>query len=572
MAVFDCFTFFNEHELLAIRFHELADVVDYHVIVDATTTFTGRPRRLGYDPLDPRWARFRHKVVHVVVDDTPQEADPWDKEAFQRNAILRGLDRPPPGGVAPLCGPQDLVLIGDADEIPSAVAVRSVARRLARGTVAFRQGFFYYRLNQLVHRPGEQGPDGAPVPIPWIGTVAVRRCELSQPQALREAARGGRAPTGRVVDGGWHFSYLGGAERVRLKLASFSHQELNTPDFTDPGHIAAAIERGEDLFRRPDHACSAVPVDERFPRYVREHQAMLADLIAPVAPPSDGPASAAARKPGAAAAEAGPAPAPDGPRLPSTLRELFGTDAAYAGFPRDEFPPGFSAIWSLRPVMDRLVGEVRPRRIIEVGSWEGASAIHFALACQREGVDCAEILCVDTWLGSPELVVERRTDEGIVPSPHFAALRYRWGFPQVYYTFLSNVVAAGVQLLITPVPLTSDAARRVFETVGVTADLIYIDGAHDYDSVLRDLLGYWDLLEPRGVLLGDDLDHPPIRAAAEAFARERDLAFAVEDGKFIFRKPSASFADDPSASASALGPAGPPIGTADRPRPRPSLP
>jgi beta-1,4-mannosyl-glycoprotein beta-1,4-N-acetylglucosaminyltransferase len=133
MMIFDCFLYFNEAEALNIRFHELRDVVDYHVIVEGTTTFSGQPRAIGFDAADPRWAPFVEKVVHVVVDDTPEEAGVWDRETFQRNAIVRGLDMVQPDRSGPLCNSQDLVLMSDADEIPSAEAVRWVASRLVRG-------------------------------------------------------------------------------------------------------------------------------------------------------------------------------------------------------------------------------------------------------------------------------------------------------------------------------------------------------------------------------------------------------------------------------------------------------
>ncbi len=40
--VYDCFTFFNELELLEIRLNELSSVVDKLVLVEATKTFQGK--------------------------------------------------------------------------------------------------------------------------------------------------------------------------------------------------------------------------------------------------------------------------------------------------------------------------------------------------------------------------------------------------------------------------------------------------------------------------------------------------------------------------------------------------
>ena len=38
MRVFDCFTFYNEFEILELRLAELYDVVDHFVICEASTT------------------------------------------------------------------------------------------------------------------------------------------------------------------------------------------------------------------------------------------------------------------------------------------------------------------------------------------------------------------------------------------------------------------------------------------------------------------------------------------------------------------------------------------------------
>ena len=47
--VYDCFSFFNELDLLEIRLNVLKDVVDKFVLVEATRTHTGRPKPLYYE-------------------------------------------------------------------------------------------------------------------------------------------------------------------------------------------------------------------------------------------------------------------------------------------------------------------------------------------------------------------------------------------------------------------------------------------------------------------------------------------------------------------------------------------
>ena len=229
-------------------------------------------------------------------------------------------------------------------------------------------------------------------------------------------------------------------------------------------------------------------------------------------------------------------PVSDPAPLDRPVRTLYGVDEAYRTFPAEELPPGFSALWTIVPLIANLVEEVRSRRIIEVGSWEGASAILMAMVAQETGVACEEIICVDTWLGSPELLLGRDETTPWLPGRNVPNLRLVHGYPTIHATFVANVIGFGFQDLITPLPLPSNQASVVLRRLGVTADLIYIDGAHDEDSVRRDIEGFWPLLEPGGVLFGDDYNWPSVRRAVGSFVREKNLVVEAVQWKFILRK------------------------------------
>jgi SAM-dependent methyltransferase len=254
--------------LLEIRLHELAEAVDYHVIVEATTTFAGQPRAVALDLDDARWAPFRERIVHTIVSDLPSGCDAWGRESFQRNAILRGLDRLGSDGGA-RCDPLDLVIISDADEIPRSSAVRDACDRLACGVAGFSQRFFCYHVNQRAYVPDENDRPGSPRGkwLQWTKMRAARRCELGTPQRLREMPEGELAFV--IADAGWHFSFCGGASRIQAKVAAYAHREHDRPEFTDPARIEAAIATGADLFGRDHiHRFAPVPLDESFPRHL----------------------------------------------------------------------------------------------------------------------------------------------------------------------------------------------------------------------------------------------------------------------------------------------------------------
>jgi hypothetical protein len=112
--IYDCFTFFNELELLELRLHELSGVVDKFVLVEATRTHSNQPKALVYQENRARFQEFHDKIIHVVVDDMPNAKNAWALENFQRECIARGLVS---------CRPDDLVLVSDLDEIPRATTV-----------------------------------------------------------------------------------------------------------------------------------------------------------------------------------------------------------------------------------------------------------------------------------------------------------------------------------------------------------------------------------------------------------------------------------------------------------------
>ena len=55
VRVYDCFTFFNEVELLELRLATLYDYVDFFVIIEAASTFTGKDNHtiLGFQRNTP---------------------------------------------------------------------------------------------------------------------------------------------------------------------------------------------------------------------------------------------------------------------------------------------------------------------------------------------------------------------------------------------------------------------------------------------------------------------------------------------------------------------------------------
>jgi predicted O-methyltransferase YrrM len=181
---------------------------------------------------------------------------------------------------------------------------------------------------------------------------------------------------------------------------------------------------------------------------------------------------------------------------------------------------------SERAVFEEVINQIKPRTIIEVGTWKGRSAVNMAnLALNHCDARDLEVICVDTWLGS----VEHWTDNAEFKN------FMRNGRPRLYDQFLSNVIHRGLQHIITPFPIDSINAYEVFARLGVVADLIYIDAGHDYTSVHNDLYNYSSILRPGGYLIGDDFFHNPVKKAAhDVFGEDKVIPYGED--KFVWIK------------------------------------
>lgn len=175
--------------------------------------------------------------------------------------------------------------------------------------------------------------------------------------------------------------------------------------------------------------------------------------------------------------------------------------------------------WDSESVLfEEMILATKPKVIIEVGTWLGASAIHMAKTCKKHGF-YPEIVCIDTWLGN----IQMWNDPALYPE-----LQIKNGYPAVYYQFLSNVVAEECQDLITPLPNTSDTGFDMLKQYGCKADLIYVDAAHEYLPAKQDIKNYVTLLTPTGQIFGDDYDWPTVRRAAEEAAVETNHTLIVK--------------------------------------------
>lgn len=260
MKVFDCFTFYNELDLLEIRLEELADQVDYFVIVEATRTFQNQPKLLYYRDNQSRYAKYQDKIIHVQVNDMPEHSDPWQNERFQREAIKRGLGN---------ADSNDIVIIGDVDEILRAEVVDRL--RQSRATLMpFRLPYFNFYFNYLMVN-NEETYCIWNIAAKWGSVTSIEDLRLLRLQLNRlNLPFNYKDHSLEIIEhAGWHFSYMGNKDFIVNKLKSFAHAELNRPSIFDAIDIDKMIQNGRGFNPLDDKPFVSVELDDYFSSTVR---------------------------------------------------------------------------------------------------------------------------------------------------------------------------------------------------------------------------------------------------------------------------------------------------------------
>nr|WP_281269987.1 hypothetical protein [Eilatimonas milleporae] len=219
--IYDCFIVYNEVDLLELRLEILYPDVDVFVIIEATETFSGYPKSPFFECNLDRFKRFQEKIRYILIDDLPDTPNAWIREAWQRNAMMRGLND---------VQPDDIIIFSDVDEIPRISKI--INHDFQDNIWELEQNFYYYKIN--LH-----------CGLSRAAFVIQAQNLILTPQEMRQLPR-----KPRIVDAGWHFSYLFSPEGIQNKIKAFSHQEYNKEEFTNIDHIKKMVEERKDLFGR----------------------------------------------------------------------------------------------------------------------------------------------------------------------------------------------------------------------------------------------------------------------------------------------------------------------------------
>jgi hypothetical protein len=260
VRLFDCFLINTELDMLEFRLKTLDAVVDLFVLAESNSTFSGNKKPLHFKDNMQRFRPYLHKISHIVIEDSPLGGTPWDREEYQRNALIRAFEN-----MDPTLKDRDLIILADVDEVPDPRTLSILKQHgYLRAVHAFRMDFYYYSL-RFKHVSS------------WSKAKIVSGKTFQGDSSLTFFSR---VRADNSVDlpfrGGWHMSYFGGIDFIRNKLQSFSHQEYNNIQYTNVDKISDSIKNGKDLFDRKEEQITIVELRDN--DYLPAHYEMLINL------------------------------------------------------------------------------------------------------------------------------------------------------------------------------------------------------------------------------------------------------------------------------------------------------
>ena len=266
--IYDCFTFYNELDLLELRLEEHYEYVDHFVIAEANKTHQGRDKPFFLEENWDRYAKFHDKIIHIKVEDMPTDDNAWVLENFQRNALAKGYQG---------ADDNDVIVISDLDEIMRAETIEIMREDTERTLFIGRCPIFYFKLNYIKTKPKTY----------HVNQMAMPKKFVTSPQDLRNLAHWATAqPQDLITDkvmniqhAGWHFTYLGDTSHAKNKILNFAHQESNY--LADAVNIEEfmKLKKGIDP-TNPDESFEIVPLDDYFPETVLKNLERWKDYVA----------------------------------------------------------------------------------------------------------------------------------------------------------------------------------------------------------------------------------------------------------------------------------------------------
>lgn len=240
MKVIDCFTFYNEIDMLKFRLKELNDCIDFFVLVECIKTHQNNDKELFFENNKHQFTEYLDKIIHIIVkDNIPSGENTWDIENYQRRCIDIGIKKLDLNN-------DDIIIISDLDEIPDSNTINYIKNsNNFNGIYNLEQDLYYYNLNTKYYKK-------------WtLAKILNYGSYNGDPQTTRI---NDTRPT--IKNGGWHFSYFGDINFIKNKILNFAHNELNNDYYLNDERILKQIKNCKDLYEINSHIFEYIDIKD----------------------------------------------------------------------------------------------------------------------------------------------------------------------------------------------------------------------------------------------------------------------------------------------------------------------
>lgn len=215
--IIDSFIFNGELEMLEFRMRILSPLVDKFVVIEDCKTIQGDAKE---------WMLKNTTLPKVVpyLTDIPMDGSERAVENGMRDATSDACSS---------FSDEDILIIGDVDEIPSREAIEEVIEQREPLPRACQLHFFHQKLNHL-------RPELCSIVIATVGHLRLIGGERLSRHFRNEPY---------TKHTGWHLCWFGGVEQIQKKLKSFGHWQFNSPEFLDEAWITKCEKEGIGILK-----------------------------------------------------------------------------------------------------------------------------------------------------------------------------------------------------------------------------------------------------------------------------------------------------------------------------------
>jgi beta-1,4-mannosyl-glycoprotein beta-1,4-N-acetylglucosaminyltransferase len=274
--IYDCFLFFNELDLLEIRLELLYNYVDYFIISECDSTFSGLSKEFIFENNKDKFTKYLNKIIYIkhsnsnIIENIPNPyinnskkysilkkiihnynniqyssitgyGQPhWCRDHLHREYLLLGMD---------ICEEDDIIMFSDLDELPDP------SRILLNGnTYALKQKNIIYYINK------------ENITENWIGNIICKYSFIKN-QSLNNLRHLSKTPGNieYIDNSGWHLTFMGGKDRIKSKIESYGHQEFNNQNIKS--QIEDNLKLNRDVLYRNINIVQIDP-NELYPSHI----------------------------------------------------------------------------------------------------------------------------------------------------------------------------------------------------------------------------------------------------------------------------------------------------------------